>query len=129
MQPHVDHIFDNSVAVTVTRDSTNILKVGTNRGRGNPTIVETQITETFATLTSLKFQLFDSTDGVTFSTKSLVESDAILAAALVAGAKPFQVTVPPTHKAYLKLTYTVAGTTATAGKVFSQLISAPGMVP
>ena len=128
-QVDVNLLFDDSVAVTATRNSTNTLKVGANRGRGNRVNLEFQITEAFNNLTSLQVDIFDSADDSTYSTVPLASSGAIPLASLTLGAKAFQVVLPPTHKAYIRPKYTVVGTAPTTGKVRGSLVAAPEMVP
>lgn len=123
MQYHTDQFFDDDVAVTVDRDSTNVLYVGNaNEGAGNPLRIQITVTETFATTVSIVFSVLDSADASTFGQPAIVATGAIAVATLVKGYR-IQLTVPPTHKAYLKITYDVS-TTATAGKVSAALLSA-----
>lgn len=76
------------------------------------------VTTTFATLTSLKVAV--QVDTVTnFASPTVVlESEAIAAAALVAGYR-FNITKIPllTDQRYVRLYYTVAGSDATAGAI------------
>lgn len=121
MQYHQDMIFDDDVAVTVDRDSTNVLYVGNaNESRGNPLRIQITVTETFATTVSIVFSVLDSADDSTFGQPAIVATGAIAVATLVKGYR-IQLVVPPTHKAYLKLTYDVS-TTATAGKVHAAIL-------
>lgn len=122
-QKHTDYIFDDSVAVTTDRDSTNVLYVGNaNESAGNPLLIQITVTETFATTVSVVFSVLDSADDSTFGQPAIVATGAIAVATLVKGYR-IQLTVPPTHKAYLKITYDVS-TSATAGKVFSEILPA-----
>ena len=76
------------------------------------------MTETFATLTSLKVGVQVDNDVSFGSPKTVVESPAVAAADLKAGYKFPIVWVPRgTDERYLRLYYTVAGSDATAGKI------------
>lgn len=135
MQLHQDQIFDDNVAITTTRDSTNILMVagalgtGTfnnNEFDGNDVTINLDITQVFATLTSLTIGVYGSADGSTFDTVPLVQSGAIPVARLTAGNRiqfvmpsrlPSGFTIPK----YIKLTYTVTGSAATTGKILAYI--------
>lgn len=122
------------VAVTATRQSTNVLDllVGRDLGVGAILGIHVHVLEAFATLTSLTVSLeVCDTAGGTYLT--LMASGAIPAAQLIAGSVIFRMDVPPnqvlnaiagilkTPGRFLALRYTVAGANATTGKVFSYL--------
>lgn len=91
-----------------------------NLGAGTPIPMLIQVTETFATLTSLTITI-ETADNAALSSGAVVlaSSGAIAAAALIAGYRPtFTRFVPDgTMKDFFGLRYTVAGSAATAGKI------------
>jgi len=132
-------IFDGSVAttgtgvptgqaITATAASTNVIDFLANRdvGAGDDLEAHVLVTEAFATLTSLQIAYQTSADNATFVNVML--SPVIPVASLVVGALLFRYKVPvfqlldvlPPNR-YHRLNYTVAGSNATAGKVFSFL--------
>jgi hypothetical protein len=137
MQLHNDQIFDDNVAITATRDSTNRMMISGALGTGtfnnkntdgNEIIINVDITQVFATLTSLTIGVYGSADDVTYDTVPLVQTGAIPVARLLAGSR-FQLILPANIPAgysipkYIKVTYTVGGSSATTGKVESYIAS------
>ncbi len=132
-------IFDGTlpntgIAITTSRASTNVLDLLAARdvGAGEPLGVHVLITETFLTCTSLTVDLaVCDTDNGTFL--KIISSPVYPVAQLIAGVELFRYALPVNQllnatagvlKApgrYVNLTYTIAGSTATAGKVFSYL--------
>lgn len=131
-------LFSDSQAITDTAASTNVIDLGAagtpiggvaplkrDLGAGGPVKMRIQVTETFATLTSLKasIQVSDAEDfgsGVV----TVAESEAIAAADLVEGYVFNPGFVPEkVDKRYVRMYFTVAGTTATAGKVIAGLVT------
>ncbi len=135
----IDHtlVFSDQQAVTATAASTNIwdtLAVGLpygwvaartpDRGEGYkeiPLIV--QVTEVFATLTSLTVTL-EMDDNAGFSSTTVIASTgAIPVASLTAGYKfklLGQIPEGATER-YYRLLYTVTGANATTGKIFAAI--------
>lgn len=116
------------VAITATAASTNTLDMLTNRDVGADDMLEVhvQILENFATLTSLQIAYQTSADNSTFV--NILLSPVYLTASLVIGAPIFAYKVPKfqlldtgSPNRYHRLNYTVAGSNATTGKVFSYL--------
>lgn len=122
----------SGVAITATRDSTNVLDLGVARdlGAGAPLGIHVYVTQTFLTLTSLQISFKVSADNSTYF--DILDSPVIPVAQLIASSeKVFRYTWPLNQvlnaaagilKApgrYAKLVYTVAGSNATAGAVFS----------
>ncbi len=120
------------VAITVTRDSTNILNELAARDLGAGGILELHVvvTEAFATLTSLDIE-FKGSSAVGGTYYTLLAELAIPVAQLIVGAPIFRYKWPLNQvfnatagvlKAppqFYKFVYTVNGSTATAGKVFT----------
>lgn len=131
-------LLSNGQAVTTTALSTNVIEwpamgqvygaaaaLGRAIGEGNPIPFLVQVTEDFATLTSLTITLeSDSAAGLDASPVVHWSSGAVPAATLVAG---FQVPIRflPQGLAgdYLGLRYTVAGSAATAGKITAGVVA------
>lgn len=126
-------ILAENQAVTATAISQNVIKWPTNGtppgeaaaitrnlGRGTEIPLLMQVTETFATLTSLTITIETADDeGLSSGAVVLASSGAIAAASLVAGYRPtFSRHVPDaTMKEYFGLRFTVGGSSATAGKI------------
>jgi hypothetical protein len=119
-------------AITASRVSTNVLDLLVPRdyGAGEPLGVHVDVTTAFATLTSLTIDLeICATVGGTYL--SIISSPVIPVAQLIAGAPIFRYALPvnqllngtagvlATPGRYVRLNYTVAGSSATAGAVFS----------
>jgi len=119
-------------AITATRDSTNILNMLNPRdmGAGGALELHVVVTEAFATLTSLDIE-FKGSSAVGGTYYTLLAEKAIPVAQLIVGAPIFRykwplnqvfnavagvLNAPPQ---YYKFVYTVNGSNATAGKVFS----------
>lgn len=129
-------LFSENQAITATAISTNVMQfpaTGTvphegaalarNLGPGNEIPLFIQVTEAFATLTSLTIDVVTA-DNAALSTNPVVlaTTGAIAAATLVAGYKPNPRIFPDgTVKEYLGIRYTVTGSNATTGKVTAAL--------
>jgi hypothetical protein len=134
-------IFSDAQAVTVTAASTNIIdlqKAGTpfgapaalvaDVGKGDGNIpLDVRVIQAFATLTSLTVSLETAADGdAAFGTPTTVASSgAIPVASLVAGYQfPFPAKLMEGVNArYVRLKYTVAGSTATAGTITAAVVA------
>jgi hypothetical protein len=133
-------IFDGSIssagvptgaAITASRTSTNVLDFGVARdiGAGYKLEVVVDITQVFATLTSLQIGLQVSPDDSTWY--DIMPSETFPVADLIVGAPIFRYTIPPNQGLnwtagvlnppgrYMQLNYTVGGSNATTGKVFA----------
>lgn len=118
-------------AVTATALSTNVIDLGVSQaaygakasfhrdiGKGAEVPFLIQVTEDFATLTSLTVTIETSDAEAMTGSTVLMSSGAIAAADLVQGFQvPLQRLPNGVTGRYLAVRYTVTGTTATAGKV------------
>lgn len=114
-------LFSNAQEVTSSAASSYEIDTGeanANLGDGTPLAVEFIIETTFTGGTSMTFELQDSADGSSYTT--LVEVPAVAEASLTKGATIPKLMVPPEHKRYLQMYYTVSGTHG-AGKVTAYL--------
>lgn len=131
-------VLSDNQAITATAASTNTWDrlaqgtpygwtsaYGSDAGEGFmdiPLLVE--VTETFATLTSLTLSI-ETDDNAGFSSATTVyTSPAVVAASLVAG-YVFRLHEIPNGvlEQYVRLKYTVAGSSATAGKIFAGVVA------
>lgn len=128
----LQQLFSNAQAVTASAASTNVIDLGVpgtvlkapyplNRdiGRGTPIPLLIQVVTTFATLTSLKVAIQSSdTEAFGGQVDTVLESEAIPVAALLQGSR-FRIDWVPkgTVGRYVRLFYTIAGSSATAGAV------------
>ena len=125
-------LFSDDQAVTATALSTNVIDLGVastpygavaslnnDKGKGTKIPVLIQVTENFATLTSLTVTIEVSAVAAMTSSKVLA-TEVILLADLVAGKQTFTQVLPNgVDLRYLAVRYTVAGSNATAGKITS----------
>lgn len=124
------NLFSDQQAITASAASTNQIDLGAN---GTPVYgaaalrsdlgisdvpLLIQVTEAFATLTSLAVSVQVDNDAAFGSPKTVVSTPAVPVAELKAGYRFPIVWVPRgTDERYVRLSYTVAGTNATAGKI------------
>ena len=121
-------LFSDDQAITASADSTNVVDLGVagtpygaaaalnrdvGKGAGIPILV--QVTEDFATLTSLTINI---STGATTALGTTIASQTIAVADLVAG-KQMSIVVLPNDisERYLGIEYAVTGSNATAGKI------------
>ena len=123
-------MFSDDQAVTATAISTNVIDLGVaatpygavaplnnDKGKGANVPVLIQVTEDFATLTSLTVTLEVSAAAGLTSPKVLA-TETILVANLVAGKQTHAQVLPNgADMRYLGVRYTVNGSNATAGKI------------
>lgn len=126
-------------AITASAASTNYVDLGAlgtppghsvaptrDLGKGTRIPILIQVTETFDALTSLKVAVqTDSSSGFATALTTVLETEAIALATLVAGYQFNIDLIPPkTIQRYLRLYFTVAGGTPTVGKVFATAVEA-----
>lgn len=134
----LQQLFSNDQAITATANSTNVIDLGATGtvlggsnalvrdiGKGTPVPILVQVTETFLTLDSLKVKIQTSHVEGFGEAYTANESEAILAATLVAGYM-FTIQFVPLEvdKRFVRLVYTVAGSNATAGKITAGIVAA-----
>lgn len=135
-------IFSDHQAVTATAVSTNSIDthaMGTVVGATGALTFDlgvsdiqilVQVTEAFASLTSLTVTL-EMDDNSSFSSPTTIATTpAVLAATLVAGYRfpAFTPTIPEgAIERYIQLKFTVAGSNATAGTIFAGIVAARPM--
>lgn len=127
--------------VTATAVSTNTLDLAsggapTNQTRDlgglNDLYVTFTIDESFATATSVEFQIITSANANLSAPTVLLSTGPTLVASLVAGRKPIVVGIPesqlaalPIGQRYLGANYVVAGSAATTGKISATVTDTP----
>jgi hypothetical protein len=124
-------LFSDDQAITASAASTNYMDLGETAtppgapaalvrdlGGANKIELLVQVTEDFADLTSLTVTV-QVDDNTSFSSPKTVGSSGAIAVADLTAGKIFPLTIlpPGTDERYLRVYYTVAGSSATAGKV------------
>jgi hypothetical protein len=130
-------LFSDDQAITATAASTNYMDTGARAtvpgapaalggslGGANDIPLLVQVTEDFATLTSLTISI-ETDDNTSFSSaKTVAATHAIPAADLVAGYIAPLTRIPHTvTERYVRLKYTVGGSNATAGTVTASVVT------
>lgn len=119
-----ENLFSDAQAITATAVSTNVVDLGTAKDHGPGEVLNllVQVTENFATLTSLTVALQTDTVEGFGSVEVVAQTAAIAAAALKAGYE-FKLAIPRQGlKRFLRLNYTVGGSNATAGKITAGVV-------
>ncbi len=126
----VQQLFSDDQAVTATAISTNVIDLGVpatpfgaaaalpqDIGKGVEIPILVQVTTAFLTLTQLTITV-EVSAAATLTTPTVLASEVVLLAALVAG-KQMHVRVVPNDASlrYMGIRYTVGGSDATAGKM------------
>ena len=131
-----EQLFSDDQAITATAASTNVIDLGAtgtvlnapndlkrDLGKGTPIPILIQVTEDFATLTSLTVSVQTDDDENFGTATTVLSSPAVPVADLVEGYKFPIIWVPiGVNKRYLRLNYTVAGSNATTGKVTAGIV-------
>jgi len=116
-------------AVTASAVSTDKIDLGVARdiGEGRALYMVFTITETFATLTNLTFQVVTDDNASLSSPTVIASTGAItLASGNLAAGKQHIVVIPPQiaskGERYIGAQYTVGGSSASAGKVMTDIV-------
>jgi hypothetical protein len=111
-------LFSSEQAITASAASTDVVDLGSSRdvGAGEPVMVLVQVTQAFDNLTSLAVALQTSSTE-NFASPVQLTAQTLALANLTAGARFAIGPVPRGVLRYLRLYYTVTGTTPTAGKI------------
>lgn len=125
-----EQLFSDDQAVTATAISTNVIDLGVagtpygaaaalnqDVGKGAPIPILVQVTTAFNTLTSLTVTVETSANS-DLSSSTVLATESILLADLVAGKQMFNQVVPNgADQRYLGVRYTVVGTPPTLGNI------------
>ena len=115
--------FCEEQAVTASAVSQNVVSVGEDCGSGGNVKLKVLVDgEDFATLTSLRVGVQASGDDNFALFDTLFESGSIPVADLKQGFSFPLPSLPVKHKGFLRLSFTVTGSNATAGKISGYLI-------
>lgn len=123
-------LLSDAQAITATAVSANVIDLGPIKtgivrdiGKGQPIPLRVQVVETFNTLTSLTFALQVDDNEAFGSPKTVWTSPAVVLADLKAGKVIVPEYIPRgTDERYMRLSYTVAGTNPTLGKVTAGVV-------
>ncbi len=122
----LENIFSDNQAITADAASTNVIKMGGTYKEvsfGTPIPLRIQVTETFATLTSLEIKVQTATDAAFTTPVDLATTGAIAAATLKAGYVASINFIPKGNKGYLRIYYDVTGSNATTGKITAGIVA------
>lgn len=122
-----ENLFSENQAITADAASTNVvcLAQGTLKEAafGTPIPLRIQVTETFATLTSLEIKVQTDDNEAFSSPTTLATTGAIAAANLVEGYVAPINFIPKGNEGYMRLYYDVTGSNATAGKITAGIVA------
>ena len=124
----LENIFSNNQAVTADAASTNVIKITNGQLKevayGTPIPLRIQVTEDFATLTSLEIKVQTATDAAFTTPVTLATTGAVAAADLKAGYVAPINFIPKGNLGFLRLYYDVTGSNATTGKITTGIVAA-----
>lgn len=124
----LENIFSNNQAVTADAASTNVIKITNGQLKevayGTPIPLRIQVTEDFATLTSLEIKVQTATDAAFTTPVTLATTGAVAAADLKAGYVAPINFIPKGNLGFLRLYYDVTGSNATTGKITAGIVAA-----
>lgn len=122
-----ENLFSENQAITSDAASTNVIQLAKGTIKevafGTPIPLRIQVTQTFATLTSLNIKVQTATDSAFTTPVTLVETGDIAAAKLTAGYVAPINFVPRGNLGYMRLYYDVTGSNATAGKITAGIVA------
>ena len=115
-------LFSNKQAITSSCVSENILDLGKREvSFGTPVELFIQIAETFNNLTSLNIKVQTATDEEFLDTIDLIEHTMLLDE-LEQGEVSSIKFLPKGNLGYMRLSYTVVGSTPTTGKILAGIV-------
>lgn len=124
----LENLFSDNQAITTDAASTNVVKMAAGVLKevafGTPIPLRIQVTEDFATLTSLNIKVQTAADAAFTTPVTLAETGDIAVAKLKAGYVAPINFIPKGNLGYMRLYYDVTGTTATAGKITAGIVAA-----
>lgn len=122
-----ENLFSENQAITADAASTNVIKITNGQLKevafGTPIPLRIQVTEDFATLTSLNIKVQTATDAAFTTPVDLAETGAIAAATLKTGYVAPINFIPKGNKGYMRLYYDVTGSNATTGKITAGIVA------
>lgn len=113
-------LFSDNQAITSSTASTNVVRFGLGEFTFVPLLI--QVTQDFATLTSLTVKVQTSADEAFTNAVDLAEA-TILTADLKAGKVVPINYIPSGNLGYIRIYYTVTGSSATAGKITAGVVA------
>ena len=123
----LENLFSDNQAVTADAASTNVIKLTNGPLKevafGTPIPLRIQVTETFATLTSLEIKVQTATDATFTTPVTLATTGAVAAADLVAGYVAPINFIPKGNLGFMRIYYDVTGSNATAGKITAGIVA------
>lgn len=126
----LENLFSNNQAVTADAASTNVVKMAAGPlkevANGTPIPLRIQVTEAFATLTSLNIKVQTATDAAFTTPVTLAETGDVPVASLKAGYVAPINFIPKGNKGYMRIYYDVTGSSATTGKITAGIVAASG---
>lgn len=123
----LENLFSDNQAITADAASTNVVKAASGQLKeiayGTPIPLRIQVTEDFATLTSLEIKVQTATDAAFTTPVTLATTGAVAAASLKAGYVAPINFVPKGNLGYLRIYYDVTGSNATTGKITAGIVA------
>ena len=113
-------LFSDNQAVTASAASTNVVKFGKGECTYVPLLI--QVTEDFATLTSLTVKVQTATDSAFTNAVDLASSTIAVANLKTGTVVPINY-MPSGNLGYVRIYYTVTGSNATAGKITAGVVA------
>ena len=113
-------LFSDNQAITATAASTNVVKFGKGEFTYVPLLI--QVTQNFATLTSLTVKVQTSVDESFTNAVDLTSSTVAVANLKTGYVFPINY-LPKGNLGYIRIYYTVTGSNATAGKITAGVVA------
>jgi len=113
-------LFSDNQAITADAASANVVRFGKGEFTFVPLLI--QVTQDFATLTSLTVKVQTAVDSA-FTTPVDLASSTLAAASLTAGTVIPINYIPKGNLGYIRIYYDVTGSNATAGKITAGVVA------